>query len=183
MRPIDRLAIIWVSGFGTGFIPKLLRLPGVGGATWGSFGALILCMVVIWFAPSPLPILIGLSALHVIGSALLIEHVEQLLGPQPDPKGRMRIHDQNQIVIDEWLAVFLMNTGILWGFKNFGLDFGHLIWAMIFGTFLFRVIDILKPWPLSQLERLGGWVGVIADDVVGGVVCIPVTLLLAYFLR
>ncbi len=35
--------------------------------------------------------------------------------------------------------------------------------------FLFRVVDILKPFPVSAAERLPGGVGIMADDVVGGV--------------
>jgi phosphatidylglycerophosphatase A len=34
--------------------------------------------------------------------------------------------------------------------------------------FLFRVIDILKPFPVNAAERLPGGVGIMADDVVGG---------------
>ena len=36
------------------------------------------------------------------------------------------------------------------------------------GFFLFRFMDVLKPWPAGRLERLpGGW-GVVADDLVAG---------------
>ena len=35
--------------------------------------------------------------------------------------------------------------------------------------FLFRVVDIFKPFPVSAAERLPGGVGIMADDVVGGV--------------
>jgi phosphatidylglycerophosphatase A len=34
--------------------------------------------------------------------------------------------------------------------------------------FLFRVFDILKPFPISAAERLPGGLGVMADDVVAG---------------
>jgi len=37
------------------------------------------------------------------------------------------------------------------------------------GFLLFRVMDIVKPWPARDLERLpGGW-GIMADDVAAGV--------------
>jgi phosphatidylglycerophosphatase A len=37
------------------------------------------------------------------------------------------------------------------------------------GFLLFRVMDIVKPWPARDLERLpGGW-GIVADDVAAGV--------------
>ncbi len=35
--------------------------------------------------------------------------------------------------------------------------------------FLFRVMDVLKPWPARDLEHLpGGW-GIMADDLMAGV--------------
>jgi phosphatidylglycerophosphatase A len=37
------------------------------------------------------------------------------------------------------------------------------------GFVLFRVMDVVKPWPARDLERLhGGW-GIMADDVMAGV--------------
>ena len=34
---------------------------------------------------------------------------------------------------------------------------------------IIRIIDILKPWPVSLMEKLpGGW-GIMADDIVGGI--------------
>jgi phosphatidylglycerophosphatase A len=36
-------------------------------------------------------------------------------------------------------------------------------------TAAFRVVDILKPWPIDRCERLPGAVGVVADDLAAGV--------------
>lgn len=36
--------------------------------------------------------------------------------------------------------------------------------------FLFRVFDMWKPWPVSAAERLPGGFGIMADDVVAGVI-------------
>ena len=33
---------------------------------------------------------------------------------------------------------------------------------------LFRVLDVVKPWPASAAERLGGAVGVVTDDLIAG---------------
>ena len=35
---------------------------------------------------------------------------------------------------------------------------------------VFRVLDILKPWPIRRFERLPGGYGIMADDVAAGVV-------------
>ena len=37
--------------------------------------------------------------------------------------------------------------------------------------FLFRIVDIVKPFPVSSAEKLPGGLGIMADDVVGGVIC------------
>jgi phosphatidylglycerophosphatase A len=34
----------------------------------------------------------------------------------------------------------------------------------ILGFFIFRVLDVIKPWPSAQFERLPGGLGVMADD-------------------
>jgi phosphatidylglycerophosphatase A len=41
--------------------------------------------------------------------------------------------------------------------------------AIVLGFVLFRALDIAKPWPVRDFERLpGGW-GIVMDDVVAGV--------------
>ncbi len=43
-------------------------------------------------------------------------------------------------------------------------------WSVLGGFLLFRVFDILKPFPIRRMERYlpGGW-GVMLDDVAAGV--------------
>ena len=42
-------------------------------------------------------------------------------------------------------------------------------WALA-GLLLFRLLDILKPWPIKQLDRtIGGGLGIMLDDVVAGI--------------
>jgi phosphatidylglycerophosphatase A len=52
--------------------------------------------------------------------------------------------------------------------------------AVVVGVFLFRLFDIVKPWPIRKLERLpGGW-GVVMDDVGAGVLGAVVMGILRY---
>jgi len=37
------------------------------------------------------------------------------------------------------------------------------------GFLLFRVFDIFKPFPIRNLERLKGGLGIVADDLLAGV--------------
>ena len=64
--------------------------------------------------------------------------------------------DPSFLNIDElpgmWLTIYLLPQGFI-----------------IPGFFLFRLIDILKPWPVCAMEKLqGGW-GIMADDILGGI--------------
>lgn len=66
--------------------------------------------------------------------------------------------DSRLIVIDE-MAGFLVTLFLIpWSVKSIAVGF-----------FLFRLIDIAKPFPIRRLERLpGGW-GVVTDDLLAGV--------------
>jgi len=53
--------------------------------------------------------------------------------------------------------------------------------ATIAGFFIFRVLDIIKPYPANRFERLHGGVGIMADDLMAGVYgCLLVHLLMRY---
>jgi len=43
------------------------------------------------------------------------------------------------------------------------------IWGATAGFFIFRVLDIVKPWPARRLELLPGGFGVVLDDMMAGV--------------
>lgn len=66
--------------------------------------------------------------------------------------------DDRRIVSDEMMG-FLIT--MLWLPKT--------AFSIMVGFFLFRFFDILKPFPIRQIERLkGGW-GIVLDDVLAGV--------------
>ena len=68
------------------------------------------------------------------------------------------VADETAGVAPATILAMLMTEGLLSGL------------AALAGAFLlFRVFDILKPWPARQLEALpAGW-GVLIDDLVAGV--------------
>jgi phosphatidylglycerophosphatase A len=66
-------------------------------------------------------------------------------------------HDPGPVVIDEVAGqlLTLLLTGAGWV-------------GALGGFFLFRALDIVKPWPARRLESLpGGW-GIMADDLMAG---------------
>ena len=91
--------------------------------------------------PAPILAIIGIIALGVWTS-----HRYAVQEGKKDPK---------EVIIDEvagtWIAMF-------------GLPSGFSLPAL----FLFRILDILKPFPVNASEKLpGGW-GIMADDIVAG---------------
>ena len=42
---------------------------------------------------------------------------------------------------------------------------GAAIRGSILGFLVFRVLDIIKPWPAQRIERLHGGLGIVGDDV------------------
>jgi len=79
--------------------------------------------------------------------------------------------DPGQVVIDEVVGLLLTLALIPVGVR------GALV-----GFVLFRVFDIIKPFPCARLEKLGGGVGIMADDVMAGLygnACLRLLLWLA----
>ena len=66
--------------------------------------------------------------------------------------------DPRPVVIDE--VVGMLITLALVPVNTFGVVVGFLI---------FRVLDVVKPWPARRLEHLPGGFGVVLDDVMAGV--------------
>lgn len=54
--------------------------------------------------------------------------------------------------------------------------------AGVAGLVLFRIFDIVKPFPVGAAERLGGGTGVVLDDIVAGVYSRIGMLVLLHFL-
>lgn len=82
------------------------------------------------------------------------------------------VHDHGGIVWDEmvgyWLTMFMAPAGWLW---------------MLLGFVLFRFFDVLKPWPISWLDRrVEGGFGIMVDDVLAALYALIVLQALAYFI-
>jgi phosphatidylglycerophosphatase A len=62
--------------------------------------------------------------------------------------------DPGQVVIDEVAGqlLTLLLTGVGW-------------MGAVAGFFIFRVLDVIKPWPARRLEHLHGGLGIMADDL------------------
>ena len=56
-------------------------------------------------------------------------------------------------------------------------------WQLIIvGFVLFRLLDAIKPWPISWFDRnITGGMGLMVDDVVAGIVALAIIQGLLYF--
>ena len=126
-------------GFGSGLLPKA---PG----TFGTLAAIPLYLLLALYT-SELVYIIACSTGLVLGF-YLCERTTQALGVQDHPG----------IVWDEIIG-FLISM----------LFITPSLSSVLLGFFLFRVFDILKPWPISVIDsRVKGGIGVMLDDVLAG---------------
>ncbi len=85
---------------------------------------------------------------------------------------RLGVHDHGGIVWDEFVGMWLVLL-----FVPF-----ELAWWLA-ALVLFRLFDILKPWPIRWLDRkLGGGFGIMIDDVLAAVYALVPLWALLYWL-
>lgn len=79
---------------------------------------------------------------------------------------RLQVEDPGVVVLDEWVGQWI-TLALMEAFAPRAMPLGLLL---IFGFVLFRVCDILKPWPASWADRqLHGGFGAMLDDAIAGV--------------
>lgn len=145
-------ASIAATWFGVGLIPYTA-------GTWGSLAAIPFAWVVHSYA-GPVGLLVGaaiLSAIGVWASSYLV------------PRGSVR--DPGYIVIDEVAGMFVTLAAApltIWGY------------ALAFG--LFRVADIVKPWPANWCDQnIHGGLGVMIDDLVASLYSCALTWIIVNY--
>jgi phosphatidylglycerophosphatase A len=131
------------SGAYAGYLPVA---PGTFGSIEGLLLGWLLSGVI---AQRSIPLALALFALMFAGGCWLAGHAERLFGR----------HDSSRIVIDELLgmaaAMFLIPMRWPWIIAAFGL---------------FRLFDILKPFPAGLIDRrMRGGKAVMLDDLVAGI--------------
>ena len=132
------------SGLGSGLVPIA---PG----TAGSLAAVAIYWLLTLLIPTDNPAAQqGLLLALIIAGFPLGVWACGLLSSANNPDPGWAVWDE---FVGMWLACLLLPPTWYW-----------LLAAFI----LFRLFDILKPWPAGRLEKLpGGW-GIMADDVAAG---------------
>lgn len=73
--------------------------------------------------------------------------------------GRLGVHDYGGIVWDEFVGFWITMCLVPFSWQN-----------VVVGFLLFRVFDIIKPYPIKLLDKnVSGGFGVMIDDVLAGV--------------
>ncbi len=114
----------------------------------GTFGTLAAVPFYYLLSSLPLPAYLGLCLLMFLAGIWLCGRCEQILG----------IQDHSGIVWDEIVGFLIAMAAA--PIKPS---------AVIAGFLLFRLFDVLKPWPIAWFDRrLHGGLGVMLDDVLAG---------------
>lgn len=118
----------------------------VAPGTAGTLVGVVLCLIM-----SPLSTswyLLVTSVLFLLG--IFICHITSL---------DLGVHDHSGIVWDEIVGYLVTLSAVSINPMN-----------LLLGFFLFRLFDILKPWPISWLDRhISGGFGIMLDDILAGV--------------
>ena len=126
--------------FGLGYIKKA---PG----TLGSLPGIALFLVTRNFGAWPQIGLFFTFTLIAIGISERIERIDRSIDPE-------------EVVIDE--AVGMWATLLFIWNASFG--------TILAGFILFRLLDILKPFPINLFQTFRGGTGIVADDLAAGMV-------------
>ncbi|NVO99323.1 phosphatidylglycerophosphatase A [Photobacterium damselae subsp. damselae] len=127
------------TGFGSGLAPIV---PGTVGT---------LAAIPLYWVLAQLPFLLYLLAI-VIAAIIGVTICQKI-------SDDMKVHDHGSIVWDEfvgfWITMAIAPT---------------ISWQWILAGFiLFRFFDMLKPWPISWLDKhVSGGFGIMIDDIVAG---------------
>ncbi len=84
----------------------------------------------------------------------------------------LNVHDHHSIVwveiIGYLITMFMVPKEWMW---------------ILIGFILFRAFDILKPWPISFIDRrMGGGLGIMLDDVIAALFSLAIIQIAIYFL-
>jgi phosphatidylglycerophosphatase A len=131
------------------------RLP-IAPGTWGSLPVVVIFALLCASGSSTANINVLMAGLALIGAVACVQF-------GPASIAATGSSDPREVVMDEFAGQAITFIGIA------AIRPSQAIVATILGFLLFRVFDIVKPWPIRRLELFpGGW-GILADDVMAGV--------------
>ena len=129
-------------GFGSGLLKPA---PG----TWGTLSAVPLYYVLMQFLGSASVEYFAIIVVSFVAGIYLCGKTASDVG----------VHDHGAIVWDEIVGFLITMAIVPFSFVN-----------IVLGFVLFRIFDIIKPWPIKLLDKhVHGGFGIMIDDVLAGI--------------
>jgi phosphatidylglycerophosphatase A len=146
--------------------PSCLVALGFGSGLFpvapGTAGTLAAIPLYLLLKDLPLTVYLAVVVVLLLGGILVCGYTAECLG----------VHDHPAIVWDEVVGFLITMTAVPAGW----------LWVAA-GFVLFRLFDVLKPWPIGWLDRrVHGGTGIMLDDVIAGVFAAIVLQVVVYFL-
>ncbi len=138
---------LFVTGFFAGYFPFF---PG-------TIGALVGVLIFLVFNPFPYVYYPSIIIIFFLGAKY--SFWAEIYFGKKDPK---------QVVIDEIAGMLVTMSGF-----NVNINLSQFCFSdykiLILGFVMFRIFDIIKPYPIPKIENLkGGW-GIMLDDIIAGI--------------
>lgn len=141
---------------GSGFFTGYI--PFASG-TFGSLAALIIYIAIPGFENAY--VIIPLIFLSTIYGIYVGSKFEKVYGKDPA-----------ECTIDEVIGMWI---SLIYLPKSFAI--------YVTAFFIWRIIDIIKIFPIRKLEKLDGGLGIVADDVLGGIYSLIIIHLILYLIK
>jgi phosphatidylglycerophosphatase A len=124
------------------FVGNIPFAPG----TFGSIAGLLFCP---FLCIAGFPLAFMFVVVFIVFAVMIAGEAEKII----------KRKDPGRIVIDEIAGIMVTLLGLPFNFIS-----------AISGFFIFRFLDIIKPFPIRSIEsRLSGGAGIVMDDVAAGI--------------
>ncbi|MCL1120261.1 MULTISPECIES: phosphatidylglycerophosphatase A family protein [Shewanella] len=136
---------------------------GLAAKAPGTFGTLAAVPLYLLLAQLPLSWYLAVTLVCVLAGIYICDKAARDMG----------VHDHGAIVWDEvaglLITMIAAPAGVLW---------------LVVGFVLFRLFDIIKPWPIRWLDaKVEGGFGIMIDDVLAGIFALIGVQALAAFIH
>ncbi|MFB2684635.1 phosphatidylglycerophosphatase A [Shewanella mangrovisoli] len=136
---------------------------GLAAKAPGTFGTLAAVPLYLLLAQLPLSWYLAVTLVCVLAGIYICDKAAKDMG----------VHDHGAIVWDEVAGLLITMVaapaGVLW---------------LVVGFVLFRLFDIIKPWPIRWLDaKVEGGFGIMIDDVLAGIFALIGVQALAAFIQ